>query len=72
MSYFEKSAALNLQLGNIDASRNDLQSSYTIAVALNDTDSVNRLQNLLAEMQPAPMDAPFEPVTPEMPDENQQ
>lgn len=72
MSYFEKSAALNLQLGNIDASRNDLQSSYTIAVALNDADSVNRLQNLLAEMQPVPQEMPVEPVAPDMPDENQQ
>lgn len=79
MNYFEKSAALNLQIGNIDASRNDLQSAYTIAAALNDTESVNRLQGLLIEMQPAPMDttpemtAPSaEVATPEMPDENQQ
>ncbi len=66
MTYFEKSAALNLQLGNIDASRNDLQSAYTIAAALNDTESVNRLQGLLMEMQggtsePAPQ-APAEPA----------
>lgn len=51
MTYFEKSAALNLQLGNIDASRSDLQSAYTIAAALNDTESVERLQGLLNEMQ---------------------
>lgn len=51
MSYFEKSAALNLNLGNIDAARGDLESSYTIAVALNDNASVERLRGLLDEMQ---------------------
>ena len=50
MSYFEKSAALNLQLGNIEASRSDLESSLTIAMALNDTESVERLQGLIADM----------------------
>ncbi len=48
MSYFEKSAALNLNLGNIDAARTDLESAYTIAVALNDTESATRLQGLIA------------------------
>ena len=51
MSYFEKSAALNLQLGNIDAARNDLESALTIAMALNDTESVDRLNTLLADIQ---------------------
>ncbi|MBO7644923.1 MAG: tetratricopeptide repeat protein [Alphaproteobacteria bacterium] len=46
MSYFEKSAALNLNLGNVDASRNDLESAFAIAVALNDEESANRIQNL--------------------------
>lgn len=58
MQYFEKSAALNLQLGNLDASRSDLESAYTIAVALNDTETVERLQGLISEMttpQPAPV-----------------
>ncbi|MBQ8294750.1 MAG: tetratricopeptide repeat protein [Alphaproteobacteria bacterium] len=58
MQYFEKSAALNLQLGNIDASRSDLESAYTIAVALNDAETVERLQGLISEMsapQPAPV-----------------
>ena len=50
MSYFEKSAALNLQIGNIDAARNDLDSARTIAMALNDNDSVERLNALLAEI----------------------
>ena len=51
MSYFEKSAALNLQLGNTDASLNDLESARTIAIALNDTDTVDRLNALILELQ---------------------
>ena len=57
MRYFEKSAALNLQIGNTDAARGDLQSSMTIANALNDTVSVNRLQGLLNELSENPTDA---------------
>lgn len=54
MSYFEKSAALNLNLGNVDAARIDLESSYTIAVALNDSETMARLQGLINELnQPA-------------------
>jgi len=51
MSYFEKSAALNLQIGNIDNARGDLESALTIAMALNDTDSVDRINALLADIQ---------------------
>ena len=50
MGYFEKSAALNLNLKNIDAARTDLESAYTIAVALNDSDSIQRLQGLIADL----------------------
>ncbi len=50
MNYFEKSAALNLNLGNSDAARTDLESAYTIAIALNDTDTANRLQGLINEL----------------------
>ncbi len=50
MSYYEKSAALNLNLGNIDDARRDLESAYTIAAALNDTTSMERLQNLMIEI----------------------
>ncbi len=50
MSYFEKSAALNLQIGNIDASRSDLESALTIAMALNDVESVDRLNGLIADI----------------------
>lgn len=47
MSYFEKSAALNLNLGNVDGARSDLESAFAIAVALNDEESANRIQNLI-------------------------
>lgn len=50
MSYFEKSAALNLQLNNKDAARNDLESAYSIAVALGDMDTATRLDFLLQEL----------------------
>ncbi len=51
MMYFEKSAALNLKLGNVASARNDLDSAYTIAAALNDEDSMMRLKQLIAELQ---------------------
>ena len=50
MSYFEKSAALNLQIGNIDAARSDLESALTIAAALSDTESVDRLNALISDI----------------------
>ncbi len=51
MTYFEKSAALNLSLGNVASARNDLDSAFTIATALNDEDSMARLQKLIRELQ---------------------
>ncbi len=50
MSYFEKSAALNLSTGNIAGARADLESAMTIALALNDSETVERLQNLIQEL----------------------
>ena len=50
MSYFEKSAALNLNLGNIDAARGDLESAFAIAVAMNDEESVERIQSLINDL----------------------
>ena len=50
MSYFEKSAALNLSLGNMEAARNDLESAFAIAVAINDEESVERIQNLVSDL----------------------
>jgi tetratricopeptide (TPR) repeat protein len=49
--YFEKSAALNLNLGNIDSAKTDLESAYTIAVALNDTETIERLSRLISEIR---------------------
>ena len=51
MGYFEKSAALNLKLNDIDAAKGDLESAFAIAVAINDEDSINRIQNLINELQ---------------------
>jgi len=48
MAYFEKSAALNLNLGNIAAARTDLQAARTIAVALSDAETIERLDKLIA------------------------
>lgn len=48
MSYFEKSAALNLAMGDITAARGDLESAYTIAAALADTTSMERIQSATA------------------------
>lgn len=50
MNYFEKSAALNLQMGNTQSARSDLESAMTIGAALNDTESVERLQGLISEL----------------------
>lgn len=47
MSYFEKSAALNLKLGRNDLAKNDLESAFAIATALSDTESMERIQNLI-------------------------
>ena len=51
MSYFEKSAALNLNGGNIIAANSDLTAAYAIATSLGDTDSIERLRGLLSELQ---------------------
>ena len=53
MGYFEKSAALNVSLGNMDAARSDLESARTIAVALGDAETVERLDTLMADMNTA-------------------
>lgn len=50
MGYFEKSAALNLSIGDKDSARTDLESAYTIAVALNSEDTMNRLQGLIMNL----------------------
>lgn len=50
MSYFEKSAALNLNLGNVEGALSDLESARTIAVALNDAETVDRITALISEM----------------------
>jgi len=47
MTFFEKSAALNVMANDFTAARTDLESARTIAAALQDVDAVDRLQTLL-------------------------
>ena len=51
MTYFEKSAGLNLNIGNVAAARTDLESAYAIATSLNDTETADRLQKLIEALQ---------------------
>jgi tetratricopeptide (TPR) repeat protein len=51
MNYFEKSAALNLNIGNSTAAKTDLESAYAIATSLNDADTADRLQKLIEALQ---------------------
>ena len=66
MDYFEKSAALNVNLGNMDAARSDLESARTIGAALGDSETVERLDGLLADMVVA--EQPAEPVSEPVPE----
>ena len=50
MMYFEKSAALNLKLGNIEAARSDLESALAIAIALGDSESTEKMQALIEDL----------------------
>ncbi len=51
MNYFEKSAALNLNIGNAASAKTDLESAYAIAASLNDADTTERLQKLIEALQ---------------------
>ncbi|MBO4480511.1 MAG: tetratricopeptide repeat protein [Alphaproteobacteria bacterium] len=51
MTYFEKSAGLNLNIGNIAGAKSDLESAYAIATSLNDEDTADRLQKLIEALQ---------------------
>ena len=50
MTYFEKSAALNLNIGNVASARSDLEAAIAIASSLNDAETMDRLQKLISEM----------------------
>lgn len=47
MGYFEKSAALNVRIGDLKSAKSDLESAYKIATSLNDTDAMIKLENLI-------------------------
>ncbi|MCQ2562250.1 MAG: tetratricopeptide repeat protein [Alphaproteobacteria bacterium] len=51
MSCYEKSAALNLKVGNIEAAKTDLQSAFVIATNLADEESVSRIQGLINDLE---------------------
>ena len=51
MNYFEKSAALNLNIGNSDVAKSDLESAYAIAASLNDADTTERLEKLVEALR---------------------
>ncbi len=50
MSYFEKSSALNVILGNMEAARSDLESAHKIALAFEDTETATKLRDLIMEI----------------------
>jgi len=51
MLYTEKSAALYLKLNNKEAALTNLAAAQQIAIALNDTDTVERLNKLVTDLQ---------------------
>ena len=50
MSYFEKSAALRIQLGQMQLAREDLDAAQTLAAALGDSENTTRLANLIQSL----------------------
>jgi tetratricopeptide (TPR) repeat protein len=50
MSDFEKSAALHIQTGELDAARGDLEAANSLAAALKDEDTQNRILNLIGNL----------------------
>ncbi len=63
MSYFEKSAALHVQIKDMAAAKSDLEAANTLAAALGDTDTQKRILDLLAGLNnqtenPAPATQP--------------
>lgn len=51
MLYTEKTAALYLKLDNKEMALNSLQDAYSIALSLHDTETVDRLEKLLIDLQ---------------------
>jgi tetratricopeptide (TPR) repeat protein len=50
LSYFEKSAALRIQLGQMQLAREDLGAAQTLAVALGDSENIHRLNSLIQSL----------------------
>jgi len=51
MGYFEKSGALRVKTGQMELALQDLEAAHTLAIALDDVDNKNRLQELMKTMQ---------------------
>lgn len=51
MDYFEKSAALNVKINNINNAISDLSAARQIAIALNNEETTERLDNLLLQLK---------------------
>ncbi len=51
MLYTEKSAALYLKLNNKESALSNLEGAYQIAIALNDSDTVERLETLISDLR---------------------
>jgi len=47
LSYFQKSGALHVKLGDNSAAKTDLQAAQTLAATLGDNDTANKLQTLI-------------------------
>ncbi|GHV31818.1 hypothetical protein AGMMS4952_21150 [Spirochaetia bacterium] len=51
MGYFEKSGALRVKMGQTDLAKADLEAAYTLALALDDIENLNRLQILISNIK---------------------
>jgi tetratricopeptide (TPR) repeat protein len=51
MSFFEKSGALDVKMGNMSSAATNLESAYSLAIALNDMESANRLKILVMNLK---------------------
>ncbi|MCL1902065.1 MAG: hypothetical protein FWG18_00365 [Alphaproteobacteria bacterium] len=51
LSFFEKSGALHVTMGDMEGARTDLEAAYTLAATMGDTDTTNRLQALINDLK---------------------
>ncbi|MDR2268650.1 MAG: hypothetical protein LBD94_00520 [Rickettsiales bacterium] len=51
MGFFEKSGALRVKIGQMEAALSDLQAAHTLAIALDDIENKNRLEVLISSLK---------------------